>query len=90
MNELHPSPERNQAWGEHPLASRLRNALLAARANLQIREHLKGFAADPHRLDAVIRTLGPNHATVRDLLEITGTDASASTPQGAFEELTLV
>jgi hypothetical protein len=56
---------------DRSLADRLRTTLHAARGNVQIRERLKGIIADPERFDPIVRELGPRHALVRDLLEIT-------------------
>ncbi len=68
---MHPSNSRSSDDTiERPLADRLRTALFAARANMRIRESLKRIIDDPERFDPIVGELGPNHALIRDLLEL--------------------
>jgi hypothetical protein len=62
-----PSP---YTQSERPVAERLRTALHAARGNERIRECLREIAADPARLEPILRELGPRHALVRELFAI--------------------
>jgi hypothetical protein len=55
-----------------PLVERLRTTLDAARGNLLVRERVRTMLADPQQLDELVRELGPNHAVIRDLLEVAG------------------
>jgi hypothetical protein len=55
-----------------PLVERLRTTLDAARGNLQVRARLRVLLEDPAQLDSLVGELGPNHAVVRDLLEVAG------------------
>lgn len=64
----------SQVCSDHtvsPLDERLRKTLIAARANLQIRESLRELVADPARFDPLVRELGPRHTLIRELIAIT-------------------
>ena len=63
----------NRNWDENPnrpLADLLWKTLAAARGNMQVRQRLRGIVSDPARLQPIVQELGPNHAVVRELLEI--------------------
>lgn len=52
------------------LESRLGTSLLAARGNETIRQRLGEIVRDRERFGAILRTFGPSHAHVLDLLAI--------------------
>jgi hypothetical protein len=71
------STTRRSVDSDRPLVAQLRDSLRAARGDARIRERLRTIVAEPSRLDAIVRELGPRHALVRELLQVVRAEGSS-------------